>query len=176
MFRSTTIICINHKDKVAIGGDGQVSLENTIVKSNACKIRTLRDGSVLAGFAGSAADSFTLFERFEGKLEEFKGNLPRAAVELAKEWRTDKVLRRLEAMMIIADKKCIFTLSGAGDVIEPDDNIAAIGSGGGYALSAARALIKHSSLNAPEIVKESLKIASEICLYTNSNIKVEELK
>jgi ATP-dependent HslUV protease subunit HslV len=175
MFNATTILCVRKNGKVAIGGDGQVSFGNTVMKSKANKIRTLLNEKVLAGFAGSSADAFTLFERFEGKLSEFRGNLTRSAVELAKDWRTDKVLRKLEAMMIVADKEKTFTISGTGDVLEPDDDIAAIGSGGPYAAAAARALLRHSKLSAKEIVDESMKIASEICIYTNSNINTEVL-
>jgi ATP-dependent HslUV protease subunit HslV len=175
MLRATTIIGLRHKGKVAIGGDGQVSYEETVLKENANKIRSMYDGKILAGFAGSAADALTLFERFEGKLDEFEGNLPRAAVELAKEWRTDKYLRRLEALMAVVDKKHALWISGNGDVVEPDDNIVAIGSGGDYARAAARALIKHSKLDAEQIVKESLKVASSICVYTNEKITVEKL-
>ncbi len=176
MFNATTILCVRRDNEVAIGGDGQVSLGNTVIKSKANKIRTMCDGKVLAGFAGSSADAFTLFEHFEAKLGEFRGNLTRAAVELAKEWRTDKILRKLEAMMIVADNQKTFTISGTGDVLEPDDCAAAIGSGGAYALSAARALLAHSKLQASEIVKESMKIASDICIYTNDSINIEVLK
>lgn len=175
MFNATTILCVRRNGKVAIAGDGQVSFGNTVMKQGACKIRTLMDGKVLAGFAGSSADAFTLFERFEGKLSAHRGNLTRAAVELAKDWRTDRVLRRLEAMMIVADKEKTFTISGTGDVLEPDDDIAAIGSGGPYALSAARAMLGHSKCDAKKIAEESLKIAADICIYTNSNISIEEL-
>jgi len=158
-----------------MGGDGQVSLGNTIIKKSACKIRTMQDKKVLAGFAGSSADAFTLFERFEGKLSEHRGNLTRAAVELAKEWRTDRILRKLEAMMIVADREKTFTISGTGDVLEPDDDVAAIGSGGPFAASAARAMLAHSSLPAAKVAEESLRIASDICIYTNDKISVEEL-
>ncbi len=175
MVRSTTIIGLRHKGKVAIGGDGQVSYDETVLKTSANKIRRMYDGRILAGFAGSAADALTLFERFEAKLDEFEGNLPRAAVELAKEWRTDKYLRRLEALMAVLDRRHALWISGNGDVVEPDDNIVSIGSGGNYALSAARALMKHSKLNAQEIVKESLKVAASICVYTNDKIVVETL-
>ena len=175
MFHATTILCVRRDAKVAIAGDGQVSFGNTVIKSNACKVRTMQDGKVLTGFAGSSADAFTLFERFEAKLAEHRGNLTRAAVELAKDWRTDRILRKLEAMMIVADREKTFTISGTGDVLEPDDDAAAIGSGGPYALSAARALLKHSDLSAREIAEEGMRIASEICIYTNGNIKVEEL-
>jgi len=175
MLRSTTILAIRHKGNVAIGGDGQVSYDDTILKESAKKIRTMYDGKVLAGFAGSAADALTLFERFEGKLDEFDGNLPRAAVDLAKDWRLDKYLRRLEALMAVVDKDHALWISGNGDVVEPDDNIVAIGSGGNYALAAARGLVKHSKLNAEQIVKESLKVAASICVYTNDKILVETL-
>lgn len=173
MFNSTTILCVRRNGQVAIAGDGQVSFGNTVMKAHACKIRTMHDGKVLAGFAGSSADAFTLFERFEAKLGEFRGNLTRAAVELAKDWRTDKVLRRLEAMMIVADAQKTFTISGTGDVLEPDDDVAAIGSGGPYALSAAKALMKHTKLEAKTIVEEAMVVASEICIYTNGNVSVE---
>ena len=176
MFKATTILCVRRESEVAIAGDGQVSFGNTIMKSGAKKIRTMLDGKVLAGFAGSSADAFTLFERFEGKLDEFRGNLTRAAVELAKDWRTDRILRKLEAMMIVADKEKTFTISGTGDVLEPDDDITAIGSGGPYALSAARALLYFTKMSAEDICKEGMKIASEICIYTNDKIKVENLK
>lgn len=175
MICSTTILMVQHNGKVAVGGDGQVTLQNTILKKHANKIRKLNKGKVLAGFAGSTADAFTLFEKFEVKLEEYHGSLARAAVELAKDWRTDKILRRLEALLVVADTEHIFIISGNGDVIEPDDGIVGIGSGGPYALSAARALIKYSSLSAKEIVLESLKIAAQICIYTNDQIITEEL-
>ncbi len=173
--RSTTILAVKRDGKVAIGGDGQVTLQTTIMKSNAKKVRTMHDGKVCAGFAGSTADAFTLFERFEAKLGEFSGNLTRASVELAKDWRTDRMLRRLEALLIVADKTTILTLSGNGDVIEPDDGIASIGSGGPFALSAARSLLTHTKLSARQIVEESLKIAAEICIYSNGNLTIEEL-
>jgi ATP-dependent HslUV protease, peptidase subunit HslV len=175
MFNATTILCVRRDGKVAIGGDGQVSFGNTVIKRTANKIRKMRSGEVVAGFAGSSADAFTLFERFEGKLEEARGNLTRAAVELAKEWRTDRVLRRLEAMMIVADKEKTFTISGTGDVLEPDDDIASIGSGGPYAMAAARALLKHSGLDAQKIVEEAMLVAADICIYTNQNINIENL-
>ncbi len=175
MFHSTTILCVRRGGKVAIGGDGQVSFGNTVMKRTACKVRTMQEGKVLAGFAGSSADAFTLFERFEGKLSEHRGNLTRAAVELAKDWRTDRILRKLEAMMIVADRDKTFTISGTGDVLEPDDDAAAIGSGGPYALAAACALLSHSGLDAKKIVEEAMKIAARICIYTNENITVEEL-
>lgn len=175
MFKSTTILCVRRGGKVAIGGDGQVSFGQTVIKSGANKIRVMDDGKVLAGFAGSSADAFTLFERFEGKLSEYKGAITRAAVELAKEWRTDRVLRKLEAMMIVADKDKTFTISGTGDVLEPDDGVTAIGSGGPYALAAARALITRSNLNAKEIVEDAMKITAGICVYTNDNIRIETI-
>ena len=174
-FMATTIVGVRHKDQVAIGGDGQVTLGHTVMKHNSIKIRKLYNDAILAGFAGAAADAFTLFEKFEEKLERYSGNLPKVAVELAKEWRTDKYLRRLEALLAVMDKKSTFLISGTGDVIEPDDGIIAIGSGGNYALAAARGLVKYSSLSAEEIVKESLTIAAEICIYTNTNIKIEKL-
>jgi ATP-dependent HslUV protease subunit HslV len=175
MFNATTILCVRRDGKVAIAGDGQVSFGNTVVKRGANKIRTMREGRVLAGFAGSSADAFTLFERFEGKLSEHKGGITRASVELAKEWRTDRVLRRLEAMMIVADGEKTFTISGTGDVLEPDDGVAAIGSGGPYALAAARALLAHTNLDARRIAEEAMKVAADICIYTNGNIHIEEL-
>ena len=176
MFHGTTIICVRRDNKVALGGDGQVSFGNMVMKKKANKIRQLSDGKVIAGFAGSTADAFTLFEKFEAKLEEFRGNSMRAAVELAKDWRTDRVLRRLEALLIVADQTKTLTISGNGDVIEPDDEVAAVGSGGPYALAAARALLVHSKLGAKEVVEQSLRIAAEICIYTNDSIVVEELK
>lgn len=175
MFRATTILCVKREGKTALGGDGQVSLGDTIMKKHANKTRTLLDGRVLAGFAGSSADAFTLFERFEGKLKEHRGNLMRAAVELAKDWRTDRILRKLEALMIVADREKVLTISGTGDVIEPDEDCAAIGSGGAYATAAARALLRNTGLSAREIVDKSLNIASEICVYTNNNINILEL-
>ena len=177
MFQGTTILGVIRNGEVAVGGDGQVTLSgnNTIMKHNACKVRRLYKGNVLAGFAGSVADAFTLFERFEGKLEEYRGNLQRAAVELAKDWRTDKMLRRLEALLIVAGKSEIYIISGTGEIIEPDSGIAAIGSGGPYAQAAAEALVAHTDLSAQEIVKEALRIAASICIYTNENILVETL-
>ncbi|MBA4156666.1 MAG: ATP-dependent protease subunit HslV, partial [Gemmatimonadetes bacterium] len=169
------ILAVRKDGKVALGGDGQVTIGETVMKGRAQKVRKIRDGKVLAGFAGSVADAFTLFEKFEEKLERYPGNLSRAAVELAKDWRSDRVLRRLEAMLAVADRDHLYLLSGNGDVIEPDDQIIAIGSGGGYALSAARALQKHSDLPAAEIVRRGLEIAGEICIYTNQNITVLEL-
>jgi ATP-dependent HslUV protease subunit HslV len=174
-YRSTTVLAIVDKKGAAMGGDGQVSLGDTIMKTKASKIRELYNGKVLAGFAGASADALTLFEKFEAKIEEFSGNLPRAAVELAKEWRTDKYLRRLEAVMAVIDRKKALMISGNGDVIEPDDGIVAIGSGGPYALAAARALKAESNLSIDEIVKKSLLIAASICIYTNSTINVETL-
>lgn len=177
MFHATTIIAIKKGNQVAIAGDGQVTFgQATIMKHGAKKIRRLFQGKVVAGFAGSVGDAFTLFEKFEGKLEEYHGNLQRAAVELAKAWRTDRMLRNLEALLIVADKETILLISGSGEVIEPDDGIAAIGSGGNYALAAARALANHTNLSAGELVKEAMKVAASICVYTNDNIVVEELK
>ena len=173
--RGTTIIAVRHKGKVAIAGDGQVTLGNTILKQKASKIRRLYKDKVLAGFSGATADAFTLFERFEAKLEQHQGNLLRAAVELAKDWRTDRMLRRLEALLIVVDKEHSLIVSGTGDVVEPDDGIVAIGSGGSFALAAARALVKYSDLDVRIVVEESMKIASEICIYTNNNILIEEL-
>lgn len=171
--RSTTILGIVHNGIAALGGDGQVSIGNTIMKHNALKIRKLAEGKVICGFAGGAADAFSLMERFEDKLQQYRGNVSRAAVELAKEWRTDKILRRLEAMLAVVSKDTALIVSGNGDVIEPDDKIVAIGSGGMYALSAARMLKKYSKLSAKEIAEESLRTASEICIYTNDKINVE---
>lgn len=171
----TTILCVRRGDKVVLGGDGQVTLDKVVMKGNARKVRRLADGSVIAGFAGGTADAFTLFERFDAKLKEHQKNLARAAVELGKDWRTDRFLRRLEALLIVADKEKTFILSGAGDVVEPEDGIAAVGSGGSYALAAARALKTHSSLDAKQIVEESLKIAADICIYTNQHLTFEEL-
>lgn len=173
--RGTTIVTARRGRHVALGGDGQVSLGNTVVKANARKVRLLHEGRVIAGFAGSTADAFTLFERFEGKLKEHGGQLLRAAVELAKEWRTDRYLRRLEAMLLVADDENTLMLSGNGDVIEPEDGLAAIGSGGPMALAAARALMTHTALGPNDIVKKSLEVAADICIYTNREIRVEEL-
>ncbi len=175
-FHATTIVAVRHRDRVALGGDGQVTLGDTVVKGTAQKVRKLRDGRILAGFAGSVADAFTLFEKFEEKLERYPGNLPRAVVELAKEWRTDRYLRRLEALLAVADRSHLFLISGDGNVIEPDDEVIAIGSGGSFALAAARALKLHSELSAAEIVRQSLEIAGDICIYTNRNISVLELE
>ena len=172
---STTVICVRKGGHVALAGDGQVTLGDTVVKKSARKIRRLYNGRILAAFAGSSADSFALFSRFESKLEQFNGNLSRAAVELAKDWRTDKSLRQLEAVMIVADGKSTFLISGTGDLIEPDDGILGIGSGGSYALAAARAFSSCSEMSAREIAEQSLKLAADICIYTNSNITVEEL-
>lgn len=173
--RSTTILAVRRDGKSALGGDGQVTLGATVLKADAHKIRRLYDGKVLAGFAGSAADAFALLERFEAKLKDFQGNVPRAATELAKDWRTDRALRRLEAMIIAMDVNHLLVVGGTGDVIQPTDGIAAIGSGGPYALAAARALANHSKLNSAEIVKSALEIAGDICIYTNRSIEVQEL-
>ncbi len=173
--RGTTIIAVKKDNNVALGGDGQVTFGNTVFKKNAKKIRKLYKNQVLVGFAGGTADAFTLLEKFEGKLEKYSGNLLKASVELAKDWRTDKILRRLEAMLIAADKNSLLIISGLGDVIEPEDGIAAIGSGGPYAQAAAKALINNSKLNAIDIVKKSLEIAAEICIYTNPNITIENI-
>ena len=173
--QSTTIICVRKKGKVAIASDGQVTLGDTVIKHGAKKIRRLYNEKILAGFAGSSADSFALFSRFEAKLEQFHGNLGRAAVELAKDWRTDRSLRHLEAVMIVADDKSTFLISGNGDLIEPDDGLIGIGSGGAYALAAARALNKFTDLGARQIAEEAMQIASKICIYTNENITIEEL-
>ncbi len=172
---STTIIGVIHNGQAAMGSDGQVTLGQTIMKHNAKKVRKLYNNTILAGFAGASADAFTLLERFEDKLEQYKGNLSRAAVELAKDWRTDKYLRRLEALLAVISKDKALIISGNGDVIEPDENIVAIGSGGSYALAAARMLVKHTNLSAKEIVEEALRTASEICIYTNEQIHIEEL-
>jgi ATP-dependent HslUV protease, peptidase subunit HslV len=175
VFHSTTILAVRHRGHAVLAGDGQVTLGQTIVKQKARKIRRLYNDRILAGFAGSAADSFALFSRFESKLEQYRGNLERSAVELAKDWRSDRILRRLEAMLIVLDTTETFLLSGTGDLIQPDDGIVAIGSGGPYALAAARALAAHSDLDARSIAEKSMAIASEICLYTNANIVIEEL-
>ena len=175
-FRSTTILAVRHNKKLVLAGDGQVSMGNTIMKHSARKVRRLYKDRVLAGFAGAAADVFTLFDKFEAKLEEYNGNLTRAAVELAKQWRTDKYLRRLEALMIVADSEHTFIVSGTGDVIEPDDGITAIGSGGPYALAAARALVRFSDLDARAIAGEAMKIAASICVFTNQEIGIEEVE
>lgn len=174
--RSTTILCVRRGAAVAMGSDGQVTVGTTVMKSNARKLRRIHHDQVLAGFAGATADAFTLFEKFEAKLEEYRGNLTRAAVELAKDWRTDRVLRRLEALLAVADHDHSFVISGNGDVVEPEDGILAIGSGGPYALAAARALLNHSALEARAIVEESMRIAGVIDIYTNQQILIEELK
>ena len=173
--RATTILAVRHNGKSAIGGDGQVTLGNVVMKSDAHKIRRLYGGRVLTGFAGAAADAFALLERFEAKLKDFQGNVPRAATELAKDWRTDRNLRRLEAMLIALDKDHLLLVSGTGDVIQPTEGVAAIGSGGPYALAAARALVAHSGLDAPQVVRAALEIAADLCIYTNRTITVEEL-
>ncbi len=175
MIKSTTIICIRYKGQVAMAGDGQVSMGQTILKQTARKIRRLYKDKVLAGFAGATSDAFALFSRFENKLEEYRGNMSRAAIELAKDWRLDKALRQLEAVLIVADKESSFLISGTGDVVEPDDGIIAVGTGGPYALAAARALISHTGLSAREIVLEAMKISAGICVYTNDQIVIEEL-
>lgn len=175
-FHATTIIAVRQHGRVALAGDGQVTLGETVVKASARKVRKLKDGRILAGFAGSVADAFTLFEKFEEKLERFPSNLPRACVELAKEWRTDRFLRRLEALLAVADREHLFLISGDGNVIEPDDEVVAIGSGGGFALAAARALKTHSELSAAEIARKALEIAGEICIYSNQQITVLELE
>lgn len=175
MAHATTIICIRHKGKIAMAGDGQVSIGQTVLKQKANKIRILYKGKILAGFAGATSDAFALFSRFEVKLEEFRGNLSRAAIELAKDWRMDRALRRLEALLIVADKDNSFLISGTGDVVEPDDGIIAIGSGGPFALAAARALIKFTKLSAKEVALEAMEISSGICVYTNNQITIEEL-
>ncbi len=172
---NTTVIGLIKDGKAALGSDGQVTLSNTVLKHNTKKVRKIYNDKVLAGFAGSTADALTLFEKFEAKLEQYKGNLPRAAVELAKDWRTDRYLRRLEALLAVMDNKYAFIISGNGDVIEPDDGIVAIGSGGSFAIAAARMLIKYSKLSAPEIVRESLEVAADICIFTNNHITIEEL-
>jgi ATP-dependent HslUV protease subunit HslV len=174
-WHSTTVVCVRHAGKVAMASDGQVTLGNTIMKQTAAKIRRLKGGEVLAGFAGSSADAFALFSRFEAKLDEHRGNLERSAIELAKDWRTDKMLRQLEALLLVADQSQTFLISGQGDVIEPDTGIAAIGSGGSFATSAATALIEHTQLSARQIAEEAMKIAGKICIYTNDKVTIEEL-
>jgi ATP-dependent HslUV protease subunit HslV len=174
-FHGTTVIAVRRGGKVAMAGDGQVTLGATVVKKGAVKVRRMREGSVLAGFAGSTADAMTLFDKFDGKLEAARGNITKAVVELAKDWRTDRVLRRLEALLVVADREHTFIISGSGDVVEPEDGIASIGSGGPYAAAAAKVLIRHTALDARPIAEESLRAASEICIYTNDNITVEEL-
>ncbi|MEK6288734.1 MAG: ATP-dependent protease subunit HslV [Acidobacteriota bacterium] len=173
--RSTTILAVRRDNRVAVAGDGQVTFDKTVMKSGARKVRRLYNDKIIAGFAGSTADAFTLFTRFEAKLEQYHGQLQRSAVELGKEWRTDKYLRHLEALLIIADENTSLILSGGGDVIEPDDGVVAIGSGGPYATAAARALLRHTDLSARDIVQEAMKIASEICIYTNFDLVIEEL-
>lgn len=175
MIHSTTILAVRHQDRAVMAGDGQVTFGATVVKQGARKIRRLYNDRILAGFAGSAADSFALFSRFESKLEQYRGNLERSAVELAKDWRADRVLRRLEAMLVVLDRQSTFLLSGTGDLIEPDDGILGIGSGGPYAVAAARALAAHTTLDARTIAEKSMVIAASICVYTNSNIIVEEI-
>jgi ATP-dependent HslUV protease, peptidase subunit HslV len=174
-FHGTTILAVRKDSRVALGGDGQVSIGDTVVKSNSNKVRTLKGGKVLAGFAGSVADALTLYEKFEEKLDRYPGNLPRAAVELAKDWRSDRILRRLEALLVVADVEHSFLVSGSGELIEPDDGIVAIGSGGNFALAAARALLPVSGQNARDIVRSSLEIAADICVFTNRQISILEL-
>ena len=174
--RGTTILSVRRKDSVVIGGDGQVSLGNTVMKGNACKVRRLYKNKVIAGFAGGTADAFTLFEMFEAKLEKHQGHLTKAAVELAKDWRTDKILRKLEAMILVADKESSFIITGNGDVVEPQGGVMAIGSGGSFAESAARALVQNTELGAYAIVEKALNIAADICIYTNDNLTIEEIK
>ena len=174
-FHSTTILAVRHRDRAVLAGDGQVTFGQTVVKQTAKKIRRLYNDKIVAGFAGSAADSFALFARFETKLEQYRGNLERSAVELAKDWRTDRVLRRLEAMLIVLDRSSTFLLSGNGDLIEPDDGIVAIGSGGPYALAAAKALAKNTEMDARAIAESAMTIAGEICIYTNANLVIEEV-
>lgn len=175
-FKGTTILSVRRENHVVLGGDGQVSVGDTVMKGNARKVRRLYNDRIIAGFAGGTADAFTLFERFEGKLEKHQGNLTRAAVELAKDWRTDRMLRRLEALLCVADKTSSFIISGNGDVIEPEDNIMAIGSGGSYARAAARALLENTRLDARQIVEKGLAIAADICIYTNHSLTIEEIK
>ncbi len=175
MFHGTTILCVRRAGRVVLAGDGQVSLDKTIMKGTAKKVRRIGDGQVIAGFAGSTADAFTLFERFESKLKEFQKNLARACVELGKDWRADKYLRQLEALLVVADRERTFIVSGAGDVIDPDNGIAAVGSGGSFALAAARALLENTELDAKQICERAMRIAAEICIYTNENISYEEL-
>ena len=174
-FHSTTVLAVRHLDRAVMAGDGQVTLGDTVVKQTARKIRRLYNDQILAGFAGSAADSFALFARFESKLEQYRGNLERSVVELAKDWRTDRILRRLEAMLLVVDASATFLLSGNGDLIEPDDGIVAIGSGGAYAMSAAKALVRHTDLDARAIAEEAMGIAAGICIYTNASVTIEEL-
>lgn len=176
VIQATTILAVRHQDRTVLAGDGQVTLGATVLKHGARKIRRLYNETILAGFAGSAADSFALFARFEAKLEQYRGNLDRAAVELARDWRSDRLLRRLEAMLVVADKTSILLLSGTGDLIEPDDGIVGIGSGGPFAMSAARALARHSQLDARQIAESAMAVAAEICVYTNANLTIEELQ
>jgi ATP-dependent HslUV protease subunit HslV len=173
--RATTILAVRHRGGVALGGDGQVTLGQVVMKSDAHKVRRLYGGQVLAGFAGAAADAFALLERFEARLKDFQGNVPRAATELAKDWRTDRALRRLEAMLVAADREHLLVVSGNGDVIQPSEGVAAVGSGGPYALAAARALVAHADLGAAAVTRAALEIAADLCIYTNRNIDVEEL-
>jgi ATP-dependent HslUV protease subunit HslV len=175
-FQGTTVVAVSRGGRVAVAGDGQVTMGNAVLKNTAKKIRRLHEGRVVAGFAGSTADAFTLFEKFETKLSEFRGNLRRAAVELAKDWRTDRVLRRLEALMVVTDGKDLMLLSGNGDVVEPDDGVIGIGSGGSFALAAARALLLHTELAAGDVAREAVRVASEICVFTNANIVSEEIE
>ena len=175
MIHSTTILAIRHRDRSVLAGDGQVTFGDTVVKHGAKKIRRLYNDRILAGFAGSAADSFALFSRFEAKLEQYRGNLDRASVELAKEWRTDRALRRLEAMLVVVDKSSMFLLSGNGDLIEPDEGVIGIGSGGAYALAAAKALVRHTNLDARAIAEHAMNVAASICVYTNNTLAIEEL-
>jgi len=175
MFHATTVLAVRHRDETVMASDGQVSFGDTVVKHSARKIRKLYDGRILAGFAGSAADSFALFSRFESKLEQHRGNLERSAVELVKDWRSDRILRRLEAMLLVMDVKTTYLLSGNGDLIEPDDGVIAIGSGGAYAMSAAKALARHTTLGAREIAEEAMGIAASICIYSNDRITIESL-
>jgi len=175
VIHATTILAVRHQNRICLAGDGQVTFGNTVLKHGARKIRRLYNDLVLAGFAGSAADSFALFSRFEAKLEQYRGNLERAAVELARDWRTDRILRRLEAMLIVADRKSTYLLSGTGDLIEPDDGVVGVGSGGPFATAAARALVRHSQLDARQVAEEAMRIAADICVYTNQNLTIEEL-
>lgn len=175
MFHGTTILCVRRNGKVAIAGDGQITLGQTVLKHNAKKVRKMYNDTVIAGFSGATADALTLFEKFETKLDAYRGNITRAAVELAKDWRTDKILRRLEALLIVADREHTFIISGNGDVLEPEDGIAAMGSGGPYAQAAARALMLHTNMEAREIIQEAMKITSKICIYTNEQVFMEEL-
>jgi ATP-dependent HslUV protease, peptidase subunit HslV len=175
VIHATTILAVRHNDRTVMVGDGQVTIGSTVMKHGAKKVRRLHNDTILAGFAGSAADAFALFSRFESKLDQYRGNLERAAVELARDWRTDRLLRRLEAMLIVADRKSTFLVSGTGDLIEPDDGVVAVGSGGAFALAAARALVRHSALDARQVAEEAMRIAAGICIYTNPNLTIEEL-